>query len=688
MLSILLMNVLVIPIFAQSKIASQKTNVAESETPEPSFDQEIEFDRRSKVAPDLEEKLDDLSRGQRPDSKEKVIIQLKSDSGLNDIADNSLTAAEQKKLFAREAESNALKGGLLIADMVQFQGKVKKVHNHLGLVTAELPTSRVRDLAASDLVEYVSPDLEIYASQHLAFTTGWKNPGVADKNDSDPNTWLAGGVGHIAVIDSGIDLNHTLLRWTDGNGVSKVKYSKDFTGQNITGDPYGHGSHVASMIAGDWPMSSGAYEGPAPASNLLSLRVLNSTGTGTSSSLISALDWVVANKSAWNIRVVNLSVGTPARDSYLNDPLCVAARRVVNAGVVVVASAGNYGKDSLGTKLYGSIGTPGIEPSVITVGAANTFGTDYRGDDTVATYSSRGPTRGYRTLANGARKYDNLIKPDLVAPGNKIIGARSYYNGTENYLARTYTSLRTGAATGSEQKIMYMSGTSMAAPIVAAAASLLLQTNQNLTPNLVKAILMYSAQPLQNANTLEQGAGLLNIDGAVRIARLIKPTMPTTNGSALLNASLPTSQTSNFGGYTAHWGKGVITNYGFLHGNDLMTKWQGMYANGVLVGDGTTFSGSTLTRSSTLTSGTLSLYQGAIRNNGVLVGDGTLFLSANAMGSSPTPFLNAQGVLVSDGVLIGDGVLVGDGVLIGDGVLVGDSRILLGDNTSCMVPAP
>mgnify|MGYP003460505886 FL=1 len=127
MLSILLMNVLVIPIFAQSKIASQKTNVAESETPEPSFDQESEFDRRSKVAPDLEEKLDDLSRGQRPDSKEKVIIQLKSDSGLNDIADNSLTAAEQKKLFAREAESNALKGGLLIADMVQFQGKVKKV---------------------------------------------------------------------------------------------------------------------------------------------------------------------------------------------------------------------------------------------------------------------------------------------------------------------------------------------------------------------------------------------------------------------------------------------------------------------------------------------------------------------------------------------------------------------------------
>ena len=148
-----------------------------------------------------------------------------------------------------------------------------------------------------------------------------------------------------------------------------------------------------------------------------------------------------------------------------------------------------------------------------------------------------------------------------------------------------------------------------------------------------------------------------------------------------------TSQSSNFWGATVYWGKGVMTNHGFLYGNDLMNKWQGMYGNGVLVGDGTPFSGSTLTKSSTLTSGTLTLYQGAIKNNGVLVGDGTLFLSSYAMGGSPTPTYNGQGVLVSDGVLVGDGVLIGDGVLVGDGIAY-STQALLGDNTSCMLPAP
>ena len=236
-----------------------------------------------------------------------------------------------------------------------------------------------------------------------------------------------------------------------------------------------------------------------------------------------------------------MSFGTGAKDSYINDPLCQAARRAVNAGIVVVASAGNNGKDAYGQKVYGGISSPGIEPSVITVGAANTFGTDYRSDDGVATYSSRGPTRGYKTLSNGARKYDNLIKPDLIAPGNKIIGARST---TTNNLILQYPSLATGNATNPVDKVMYMSGTSMAAPVVAGAAALLLQTRPNLTPNLVKAILMYSAQPLKNFNTLEQGAGELNLDGAVRLARLVKSTLPTTNGTAMLTGALPTSQTS------------------------------------------------------------------------------------------------------------------------------------------------
>ncbi len=145
---------------------------------------------------------------------------------------------------------------------------------------------------------------------------------------------------------------------------------------------------------------------------------------------------------------------------------------------------------------------------------------------------------------------------------------------------------------------------------------------------------MYSAQRMKNVNTLDQGAGQLNVDGAVQLAKLLKTTLPTSNGSALLSASLPKNQRSTIAGQYAYWGKGVITNYGFLYGNDLMNKWQGMYTNGVIMGDGTPFTGGTLRRSTALTSGSLTTYQGAIKNNGVLMGDG---------------------VMMGDGVLMGDG---------------------------------
>src|SRR5207245_4937813 len=173
--------------------------------------------------------------------------------------------------------------------------------------------------------------------------------------------------------------------------------------------------------------------------NLISLRVLDKNGVGSSSVLLNALNWILApadptnavsssnplNKDKYGIRIVNMSLGAPAISSYKNDPVCRAARALVDAGIVVVAAAGNNGKDAYGNKIYGQIHSPGNEPSVITVGAANTFGTDARNDDGVATYSSRGPTRSNYTDANGVKHYDNLVKPDLVAPGNKLIYAES-----------------------------------------------------------------------------------------------------------------------------------------------------------------------------------------------------------------------------------------------------------------------
>src|SRR4029453_15323015 len=129
--------------------------------------------------------------------------------------------------------------------------------------------------------------------------------------------------------------------------------------------------------------------------------------------LISALNWILANRATNNIRVVNLSLGAPAVETWRNDRLCRAVRQLTAVGIVVVAAAGNNGKNAAGQKLYGAIHSPGNDPTVITVGASNTFGTDARSDDGVTTFSSRGPTRSYWTdQVTGVKKYDHLIKPD------------------------------------------------------------------------------------------------------------------------------------------------------------------------------------------------------------------------------------------------------------------------------------
>ena len=426
-------------------------------------------------------------------------------------------------------------------------------------------------------------------------------------------TLVGQGVG-VAILDSGIDEVHKLVLPSLTH--TGVVYRKDFTGQQITVDMHGHGTHVASLTNGDTIFKTGRYEGIAPGTKLINLRVLDSNGVGCTSAVIAALDWCVTNKNlvvngvSLNLRVINLSLGSIAKDSYVNDPLCLAARRAHNAGIVVVAAAGNDGKSLSGQKIYGGIHSPGIEPSVITVGASNTFGTDARSDDQVTTYSSRGPTRGY-TVVNGVRKYDNLIKPDIVAPGNRIISSCSFSSWTNpQSLANLYPTLPLSSSMNEDQ-LMYMSGTLMAAPVVAGAAAVMLQANPNLTPSLVKAILMYSAQPLAGANMLEQGAGLLNVDGAVRLARLVKPTLPTTVGTALLTTtSLPTQQ-STIAGQTFNWGQGVITNWGFLTGSELLTKWQGVYGSGQVLGDATIFSNNIFSIVSGRTSTAVTLKSGA-----------------------------------------------------------------------------
>ncbi len=295
----------------------------------------------------------------------------------------------------------------------------------------------------------------------------------------------------VAVVDSGIAEHPDLA----GRIVGRVDFVGDGDDRD---DPYGHGTWVAGLVAGNGLASMGSDGGPragtAPAASLYDLRVLDAEGKGRLSSLLEALDWLEDNAEENGIRVVNLSVGTLTWESFRDDPLCDAVEELVEDGLVVVAAAGNLGRTEEGDIVYGAIVSPATDPMVITVGAANTLQTDYRSDDIMTTYSSRGPTRTWTgedldedgTISEDEKHYDMLVKPDLLAPGNRIVGPLA----AGSTIAEEHPELAVGGS------YVELSGTSAAAPIVSGIVADLLEQRPDLTPGLVKLILMGTAQPL------------------------------------------------------------------------------------------------------------------------------------------------------------------------------------------------
>jgi serine protease AprX len=317
------------------------------------------------------------------------------------------------------------------------------------------------------------------------------------------------GIG-VAVIDSGIatwhdDLTNRSNRLYPYGNQRVTKFVDFVNGQTLPYDDNGHGSHVAGIIAGNGYDSRGQKAGIAPDASIISLKVLDANGSGTIGNIIAALSWVAANAQTYNIRVVNMSIGASIHESYWTDPLTLAAKAVTDKGITIVAAAGNLGKNAAGVKQYGGITAPGNAPWVLTVGASSTMGTLTRLDDTMASYSSRGPT--YKDFG---------AKPDLVAPGTGTVslavpGSTFYYSKVQYLLGGSFL-------TGTKPYLA-LSGTSMASPVVAGTVALMLQANPSLTPNLIKAILQYTAQVYPGYKPLEQGAGFLNTLGAVRLAR-------------------------------------------------------------------------------------------------------------------------------------------------------------------------
>ena len=366
----------------------------------------------------------------------------------------------------------------------------------IGGQVALVPDYALRRLEARPEVRRISLDREVSGTMQrtaAAVGAGWVN---------DQLGYDGTGIG-VAIIDSGV------TSWHDDLGPGRVVHFVDFVSDlPLAHDGYGHGTHVAGIIAGNGYDSDGTRRGIAPGASLIVLRVLDEDGDGHISNVIAAIDYAIERRADLNIRVINLSVASGVYESFMTDPLTLAAKRAVDAGIVVVTAAGNHGQTTRGAVQHGGITSPGNAPWVLTVGATDHRLTAARGDDTVAPFSSRGPTL-----------FDRAMKPDVVAPGVAIESLADAHSTiyAMNADARVWGNVDTATA-----PYVSLTGTSMAAPVVTGTIALMLEANGALTPNLVKALLHYTAETRTGTPLTAQGAGMLNARGAVQLAASLR----------------------------------------------------------------------------------------------------------------------------------------------------------------------
>ena len=285
------------------------------------------------------------------------------------------------------------------------------------------------------------------------------------------------GVG-VAVIDTGIAGQHARLPRRRARSSSRVIANAVTNPDARTaGDAYGHGTHVAGIIAGNgWNRSStdplrGKYVGIAPDANLISVKVSDDTGDASVLDVIYGLQFVVDNKAAYNIRVVNLSLESTTVGSYKTDPLDAAVEAAWFKGIVVVTAAGNRGSAADAVSR-----APGNDPYVITVGAYDDQASNADGDDSRPAWSSRGITA------------DGFAKPEIHAPGSGIVSTLAPNSA---FASMCPTCIVDG-------QMIRAGGTSMAAPMISGTVALLLQWFPQLTPNQVKGMLVRNARLINN----------------------------------------------------------------------------------------------------------------------------------------------------------------------------------------------
>ena len=400
---------------------------------------------------------------------------------------------------------------------------------------AEVPADAVAELRATPGVAEVTPDGSVRMKGDKWIDDGGTNATVdsvkkaagGKKKDQTVDTASLTGAGiGVALIDSGVAPVAGL------NQPGKVINGPDLSFESQTPglvdiDTYGHGTHMAGIIAGSDPatQTSARFDGIAPGAHLISIKVAASDGSADVSQVLAAIDWVVThrNDAGLNIRVLNLSFGTDSAQDEKLDPLSYAVEAAWRSGIVVVAAVGNDGAAAT------RVSMPAANPYVIAVGAADPNGTDSRTDDTVASFSSRGNTTRHA---------------DLLATGRSVVSLRD----PGSYIDITYPGARVADTTGNV-RFFRGSGTSQATAVMSGSVALLLQQRPTLTPDQVKNLLTSSADPLVGADPVAEGAGQLDIAGAAALGtpkdKKVTQSFAAATGLGSLEAARGTSHVAD-----------------------------------------------------------------------------------------------------------------------------------------------
>lgn len=335
-------------------------------------------------------------------------------------------------------------------------------------VIARLSGDALAAIAHDPTVTVAARDTTIVALDGPGGRSGWDTESTGDKSASPRGPFT---IGHargedvtVAVMDTGVaehpDLSHGKVR-------ARANFVQD---GNTAFDAGGHGTFIAGVIAAD-----GEYKGVAPEATIVSLRVLDANGTGTAAGVVRAFNWLLLHRTTYDIKVLNISWGTPQATSYDNDLLSALAESAWFSGITVVASAGNSGPGAH------TISSPASDPFVVTAGAYNDMGTTRTNDDAAASFSGQGPT------------IDGFTKPDTLAPGVHVLGLR--VRGV------TYLGADGQPVGSTTDRYIHMTGTSASAAYVSGVAALIASAHPNYSPTQIKGAIVASGRQVAGSAT-------------------------------------------------------------------------------------------------------------------------------------------------------------------------------------------